>query len=228
MEEREEITGFEEDDQDEIGRERKKLALLQQDYNEALDSALGSRPKQAKRALGEDEPRPEDEKMEEETVEALDPAGVADLYRARLKEQQERVSRLEGLARKELVPVRICDAGAPKEVQGREEKEDEKQQMPTRVRTSRWQAEEEFQEAEEKRDQLDEKRNQKESGGISESVLEEEIAKARHQVQVNMEIMVQERMQLQQEQELEQVAKLAVVRRQAAEIEERRVRTRQC
>ena len=203
--------------------------MLQKEYNEALDSSLRNRPKQAKRALGEDEPRPEDEKMKEEAVETLDPAGVADLYRDRLKEQQERASRLERLARKELVPGRRCDTGAPKEVQGGEEKEDEKQQKPTRVRISRWQSEEEFQAAKEKSDQLDEKeRNQKESGGISEGVLEDGIAKAQHHVQVNMEIMVQERMQLQQEQELEEVAKLAVVRRQAAEIEERRVRTRQC
>ena len=114
-------------------------------------------------------------------------------------------------------------------MQGSEEREGEKQQKPTRVRISRWQSEEEFQAAKEKSDQLDEQeRNQKESGGISEGVLGDEIAKARHQVQVNMGIMVQERMQLQQEQELEEVAKLSVVRKQAAEIEERRVRKRQC
>ena len=53
-------------------------------------------------------------------------------------------------------------------------------------------------------------------------MLEQEIEKARRQVQVNMEIMLQERMQLQQEQELEEVSKLSVVRRQAAEIEARR------
>ena len=42
-----------------------------------MDNSLKNRPKQAKRALGEDEPKLEDEKMEEEAVETLDPAGVA-------------------------------------------------------------------------------------------------------------------------------------------------------
>ena len=147
----------------------------------------------------------------EEEVEALDPGTVAELYRGRLKVQQERVSRLEGLARKEVIPVAVGSTVRSNEAQSSEGGEEEQIQRPTRARISRWQSEEEPRSAKETAEEA-----------IPEKVLEQEIEKARRQVQVNMEIMLQERMQLQQEQELEEVSKLSVVRRQAAEIEARR------
>ena len=210
VEERGEIALFEEGDQSEIRQERRKLEALQREYNEAVEGALQRRPKQSKRALGEDEPRPEDETMEEE-IESLDPATVAELYRGRLKAQQDRVSRLEGLARKEVIPVAVGSTVRSNEAQSSKGGEEEQVQRPTRARISRWQSEEEPRSAKETTEEA-----------IPEKVLEQEIEKARRQVQVNMEIMLQERMQLQQEQELEEVSKLSVVRRQAAEIEARR------
>ena len=56
------------------------------------------------------------------------------------------------------------------------------------------------------------------------TALEREVQEGRYQMETNMEIMLQERMQEQQEQELAMVAKLAVVRKQAEEIEKRRAR----
>ena len=60
--------------------------------------------------------------------------------------------------------------------------------------------------------------------GTQDAELDKEIERVRHQTKINMEIMLQERLQVQQEQELAAVAKMAVVRRQAEEIEKRRTR----
>ena len=57
---REEITLFEEGGQGEIREERRKLEALQKEFNEAVDGAIQRRPKQSKRAFGEEEPKPED------------------------------------------------------------------------------------------------------------------------------------------------------------------------
>ena len=65
---------------------------------------------------------------------------------------------------------------------------------------------------------------QQKDEGTEGGELDKEIEEARHQTKVNMEIMLQERLQVQQEQELAAVAKMAVVRRQAEEIEKRRTR----
>ena len=111
------------------------------------------------------------------------------------------------------------------EVQGIKGGEAEQLQRPTRARVSRWQSEEEPRSAKEETGTMEVgKGSQEGEGGIPEDVLEHEIEKARHQVQINMHIMLQEKMQLQQEQELEEVSRLSVVRKQAAEIEARRMR----
>ena len=119
----------------------------------------------------------------------------------------------------------VGGATGSNETQSRKEGEEEQVQKPARARVSRWQSEEEANSAREATGGGEiEKWGQEEEGSISEEVLRGEIEKARHQMQTNMEIMLQEKMQMQQEQELQEVSKMSVVRKHAAEIEARRTR----
>ena len=102
---REDIGEFEEAAQQEVIDARDKVSCLQAQYKEALDRAFEGRPRAAKRALGDDQPKASDIDMEEEQVATLGPEQTVQFYRDRLREEQARLDRVEQAARKEKVLV---------------------------------------------------------------------------------------------------------------------------
>ena len=178
-EDRDALLEFEDEAQQEIAQARERLASVQKVYNEALENSFQRRPRAAKRAFGEEDPKLVDEAMASEEVEVLDPERVADMFRGKLKEEQAKVVRLESLASREKVPVCV--------------------QAPEKMQKSPG------------RQKLDEEERQ----------LREEVE---HKTQANLEIVMQERMQRQQEEELSGIAKMAIVRREAARFAARRMR----
>ena len=90
-EERGDLEEYEEVAQAEVRGARDKLEELQQQYQEALDSALQRKPRATKRTSGGEEAKQEDEGMDEEKIETLGPEQTVDLYRQKIKEERRRV-----------------------------------------------------------------------------------------------------------------------------------------
>ena len=197
---------------------------MRKNYEQALEQAFLQRPRAAKRGWDED-PKKEDEGMEDSEVPTLDPEQTVQFYRSKVGEGAKELARLEQGAKKEVIPV----------PQGPKRGEESKEAKCGKGKASRTQdggstgsgkqEEEEHQLAKTKRTEMElDVPKQQQSDGINGIALAKDIEQARRETQINIEIMLQEKMQLQQEQELEAVAKLAVVRKQAEEIEKRRSR----
>ena len=106
-EERDNLEEYDQVAQEEVLVARKRFTTLQQQYNDALEQSFDNKPRAAKRAWGEDEPKPCDVQMEEEEVACLTPEQTVQFFRARLKEEQKRLERVEHAAKKEKVAVHL-------------------------------------------------------------------------------------------------------------------------
>ena len=104
---RESLQEFEEEARKEVSEARERVSSLQAQHKEALDRAFESRPRAAKRAWGDDEPKASDVNMEEEQVATLDPVQTVQFYRERIREEKTRLERVEQAAKKEKIPVQM-------------------------------------------------------------------------------------------------------------------------
>ena len=235
----EDLETFEERDRGEVQRARRKHRDLHRSYEEALELAFQQRSKAPKRGWDR-EPKEHDEVMEESEVPALDPEQTVQFYRRKVVESEKELTRLERGAKKEVVLVlqRPKSEGGEKagrwgpgvasgsRDKGHEEGEMQVQHMQLEKGTSQSRRDEaglQLARGEKAKMEVDVPKQQKEERR-EDTALEREVQEGRYQMETNMEIMLQERMQEQQEQELAMVAKLAVVRKQAEEIEKRRAR----
>ena len=101
--------GFEEERRKEIAEARQRLATLQKQYQKDLDEAFrhqtGSQA--VKRSLGEDKAKEGTDitMHKEEETKPLTPLQVVDINRQRIKREAEELQHLERLTAKEVVPV---------------------------------------------------------------------------------------------------------------------------
>ena len=231
------LEAFEAEGREEVHQARRRLSGLHQDYEQAMELAFQQRPRAAKRGW-DDEEKKQDEGMGSDEVPTLDPEQTAEFYRKKVVEGAKELAKLEQGARKEIIPVPQRAEGKGNRVAGEQRGAIQKQEsgskgsgalqeqgQPASERPRRRWADDEQQLARVERSstEVDVSKQQKDEGTQG-GELDKEIEEARHQTKVNMEIMLQERLQVQQEQELVAVAKMAVVRRQAEEIEKRRTR----
>ena len=106
-EEREGLEEYEGHAQYDVLRARERLAAVQRQYQDALGNAFINRPRPAKRAWGEEAPKPSDEEMGEEKIATLNLEQTVDLYRDRLRGEQQLLEILEQATTKDKIPVRL-------------------------------------------------------------------------------------------------------------------------